>query len=158
MKTSKEGIELIKQFEGFSDKPYKCSAGVWTIGFGTIRIDGNKPVTASTPKCTRAEATKWLMEEVNSVCDPVINKHVKVYINQDMFDSLSSFIYNLGETNFSKSTLLKRINESKWMDAYYEFQKWNKAAGVVVDGLTKRRLKEAQLFRRGIVALTSTLV
>jgi lysozyme len=154
MKTSKEGIELIKEFEGFFDKPYLCPAKVWTIGFGTIRIDG-KHVTASTPKCTRAQATKWLADEVETSCELAVNRNVKVKLNQEMFDALVSFIYNLGETNFKKSTLLKRLNENKLMDAYYEFAKWNRAGGQELKGLTNRRKKEADLFKRGIYLLNN---
>ena len=71
---------------------------------------------------------------------------VKVPLNQNQFDALVSICYNIGMGNFSKSTLLKKINQGDFKGASLEFEKWNKSGGIVLAGLVKRRLKEKALF------------
>lgn len=146
MKTGKSGKELIKRYEGFRAFAYLCPAGVWTVGFGTTRING-KPVHEN-QKVTIDEANILLEEDLKKFEDS-INTLVDVQLNQNQFDALVSFVYNLGPTNFKKSTLLKKINDSEFSEAAEEFLKWNKAKGKVLPGLTRRRNAERELFITG---------
>lgn len=143
MKTSQVGVDLIKEFEGFSADAYADPIGVVTIGYGTIKING-RPVTLGM-KCTKAQAEQYLRDDL-SVFEDAINRLVKVPLNQNQFDALACFTYNLGETNLGKSTLLKRLNAGDYNGAANEFLKWNRAGGTVLNGLVRRRERERELF------------
>ncbi len=138
------GLALIKKWESLRLRAYKDSVGIPTIGYGTIRVDGVPVKMGDT--CTVEQAEHWLLQHINDEVESCINRVVKVELNQNQFDALCSFIYNLGCSNFSKSTLLKNINAENFNVAYYEFQKWNRAGGKVLLGLTNRRQDEANLF------------
>lgn len=143
MKT--ENIDLIVKFEGFSSVPYLCPASIPTIGFGSTRYaDGTKVKLIDMP-ITEVEAMELLRETLVNF-EKCINKNVKVPLNQNQFDSLVSFVYNVGFGNFEKSTLLKKLNEEDYIGASDEFVRWNKANGVPLRGLTARRLAERDLF------------
>lgn len=143
MKT--ENIDLIVKFEGFSSVPYLCPASIPTIGFGSTRYaDGTKVKLIDMP-ITEVEAMELLRETLVNF-EKCINKNVKVPLNQNQFDSLVSFVYNVGCGNFEKSTLLKKLNEEDYIGASDEFVRWNKANGVPLRGLTARRLAERDLF------------
>lgn len=145
MKTGKEGKNLIKMYEGFKAFAYLCPAGVWTVGFGTTRING-QPVNEH-HKVTVTEANVLLESDLKQFEDS-INALVKVDLTQNQFDALVSFVYNLGAENFKKSTLLKKINVGEFSEAAEEFLKWNKAKGKILPGLTRRREAEKSLFQR----------
>lgn len=139
MKISDAGLSLIKQFEGFRANAYLCSAGVPTIGYGHTR--GVKLGDVCTPE----EAEAWLREDVEAA-ERCVNQTVAVPLTQHEFDALVSFVFNLGCGNFRKSTLLKLLNEGRHDEAAMEFRRWDRAGGVVLAGLTKRRLAEQRLF------------
>jgi len=140
-----KNIDLIIKFEGFSSVPYLCPASIPTIGFGSTRyVDGTKVKLIDMP-ITEVEAMELLRETLVNF-EKCINKNVKVPINQNQFDSLVSFTYNVGCGNFEKSTLLKKLNEEDYVGASDEFVRWNKANGVPLRGLTARRLAERDLF------------
>jgi len=147
-KTSNVGIDLIKQWEGFEEKPYDDIAGHKTIGYGTLLTPGH-PLWG-VPFISESVASGWLRKHVNEKIDPVISRLVKVPLTQNQYDAISSFIYNLGEGNFKSSTLLKKLNAKDYQGAADEFPRWNKArvAGVLqpVQGLTNRRNAERSLF------------
>lgn len=143
MKTSHVGKNLIKHFEGFRAIAYLCPAGVWTIGYGTTRINGK--LISEVAKITTDEADV-LLEQDLKVFEDSINQNVAAKLSQNQFDALSSFVYNVGVGNFKKSTLLKKLNANKPLDAAEEFLKWNKANKVILPGLTKRRKMEKELF------------
>ena len=132
---------LIKKFEGFKDKAYQDIVGVWTIGYGSIKIKGRKVLPTDT--VTEHEAEQLIEQELAQDVYPYL---YGLGLNQNQFDALCSFIYNLGATNFNKSTLKKKLLAEDYVGASFEFIKWNKAGGNVVDGLTKRRLAESKLF------------
>jgi len=142
-KTSDKGKDIIKEFEGFRAIAYLCQAGVWTVGYGTTRIQGT-PVSEST-KITTQEAEMFLEQDLK-VFEDAVNQKVTIELTQNEFDALVSFVYNVGVGNFSKSTLLKKLNSLKRTDAADEFLKWNKAKGKVSKGLSKRRQAERELF------------
>jgi lysozyme len=145
MKPSQNCINLIKRFEGCYLKAYKCPAGVWTIGYGTIRYQDGKPVKEG-EEISLYRAESLLTYEVENFA-----KQIKLNINQNQFDSLVSFCYNLGLGAFNSSTLKKKIlSNPNDLSIRDEFMKWNKARvkGVLTElkGLTNRRKAEADLY------------
>lgn len=146
MVASKNCINLIKLFEGYKAKAYLCPAGVVTIGWGsTMYTDGRKIKLGDT--INEQQGEDLLMWELK-------NKSIALHglnLNQNQFDSLLSFIYNLGIGAFAKSTLKKKIlanpNDPTIKD---EFMKWNKArvGGELMElkGLTRRRTAEAEMY------------
>jgi lysozyme len=144
MKPSKTCIEIVEHFEGFYANAYKCPAGIWTIGIGTIRYPNGKPVMDG-DVCTRAQAEEYLMHELEEKARGV-ERFVTVELNQDQFDALVSFAYNVGLGAFEKSTMLGLINIRRFKDAAGEFMRWNKGGGKVLPGLTRRRSAERALF------------
>lgn len=144
MKTSEAGINLIKGFEGFRAQAYLCPGDVWTIGYGsTVGVKPGMQITES-------EASVRLREELASIYEKVVNRHVSVPLTQNQFDALVSFTYNLGESAFRHSMLLRRLNEGDYAAAAREFKRWNKSNGKVLKGLVKRRRQEAELFLKPV--------
>jgi len=139
MKTGTKGIELIKHFEGCELEAYKCAAGVWTIGYGHI-----KGVTSDSV-ITQEQAEQMLVEELNEY-EGYINNMVTVPLSQNQFDALVSWVYNLGGGNLKASTLLKVVNSGEFNGVPEQIMRWNKAGGKVLEGLTRRRQAEADLF------------
>lgn len=143
-RVNKESLDLIKSFEGLENKAYKDAVGVWTIGYGHTAMAG-PPTPKAGMVITNAEAEELLLKDLKKYEAPVI-RLVKVPINDNQYGALVSFTYNLGEGNFSKSTLLKKVNAKDFVGAAKEFAKWDKAGGKVLKGLTRRRAAEAALF------------
>ena len=140
MEISQEGIALIKRFEGCKLQAYKCSAGVPTIGYGSTRgVSMDMEITQD-----RAEAL--LLEDVADF-EEEVNKCVKVPKEQNQFDALVAWVYNLGPNNLKESTMLKVLNEGKYELVPSEIKRWNKAGGEVLEGLERRRLAESMLFQ-----------
>lgn len=139
MKISDKGLELIKQFEGLRLEAYLCSAGVPTIGYGSTRgVQLGQTITET-------EATDRLRVDVHSA-EECVNDHVEVSLTQNQFDSLCSFVYNLGCGAFRSSTLLKLLNAGQYEAASQQFGKWVKASGKTVQGLVYRRNVEREFF------------
>ena len=146
MKVSKQGLEIIKKHEGFRSKPYLCPAGVPTIGYGSTYYPDGKRVKMTDNAIDKVSAETLLYMTLNKFEDCVLNA-VKSNINQNQFDALVSFTYNLGCGNLNKSTLLKKVNVDPCdRSIVNEFMKWNKAGGKVLKGLTTRRHDEATLY------------
>ena len=141
MLISNKGLALIKKFEGFRDKAYQDVVGVWTIGYGSIKIKGRKVLPTDT--VTEHEAEQLIEQELAQDVYPYL---YGLGLNQNQFDALCSFIYNLGATNFNKSTLKKKLLAEDYVGASFEFIKWNKAGGKVLRGLDNRRKDEKALF------------
>lgn len=146
MKISNNGIELIKQFEGLSLKPYLDAVNIPTIGFGNTFYEDGTKVTLKDKPITEERATELLEFTANKTFSENINKVVKVPLNQNQFDALVSFAYNIGNKNFNWSTLLKKLNLSDYEGASQEFGRWNQAGGKILNGLVLRRQKEKELF------------
>ncbi len=140
MKTSQNGIDLIKKFEGFSAIPYKCMAGKLTIGYGHVikHYENYK-------KLTTEEAEEILKKDVEFV-ENFINKNVSKKLNQNQFDALVSLVFNIGVGNFGASTLLKYLNSCEFEKAANEFDRWIYVKKVKSKGLAKRRKMEKELF------------
>tara|TARA_R110000765_G_C18779272_1_gene591130 strand:- start:141 stop:638 length:498 start_codon:yes stop_codon:yes gene_type:complete len=145
MDISKEGVELIKKFEGCKLETYQCSANVLTIGYGSTKgvQEGDK--------ITQEEAENLLIKELQEYCK-YVNDAVTVPLEQNQFDALVSWTYNLGPSNLKSSTMLKVLNGTK--DKAYkisevptQIKRWNRAGGKVSDGLIRRREAEALMFQ-----------
>lgn len=139
MKTSSNGINLIKEFEGCKLSSYKCPAGVWTIGYGHTKN------VKQGMKITNEHATNLLKDDLKTY-EGYVNKYVKVKLNQNQFDALVSFTFNCGGGALKSSTLLKKINKGDYTGAANELLRWNKASGKILAGLTRRRQAEKALF------------
>ena len=140
MKTSQRGLDLIKKWEGLRLEAYLCPAGVWTIGYGHIK--GVK----KGDKISQAQANTLLADDVANVAESAVNAYVNVPLNQEQFDALASFTFNLGGGNLKSSTLLKKLNDGDYLGAANEFKRWVKAGGKTLNGLVDRREAEAQMF------------
>lgn len=142
MKLSQRGIDLIKQFEGYSSKAYPDPAtggAPWTIGYGTIK--GVKPGMIITAE----QAEKMLRDDVAKF-ESGVSSLITTPTTQGQFDAMVSLAYNIGLGNFGKSTLLKKHNARCYTCAADQFRVWNRANGKVMNGLTKRRAAERQVY------------
>ena len=146
MKLDESGYKLIQEFEGLSLVPYLCSAKVATIGYGSTFYPSSKKVTMQDQPISLATA-KWMLKETADKFATDVDKLIKSKITQNQFNALVSFAFNLGVTSLGRSTLLKKVNiNPNDPTIAAEFAKWNKAGGKVLNGLTKRRAKEAKLY------------
>ena len=157
--TPKEGVDLCITWEGWhralSDgraAPYKCPAGVWTIGYGTTYWDDGTPVKPSDDAIAKDVGRQLLLRQLQSYA-AAVDSYVKVRIHPWMRAALISFAYNVGTAALKTSTLLKRINARRWSDCTAEFCKWRNGGGRVLTGLLRRRQDEAALFMRGVAQL-----
>jgi len=145
-KTGPLGIAMIKSFESFQSKPYLCPAKVPTIGYGaTYYLDGKKVTLADKP-ITETEASDLLTAMLDTY-EKAVDSYCIDTINQNQFDALVSFAYNVGVGSLKSSTLLKKlntnINDPSIKD---EFMKWVEGNGKTLPGLVKRRSAEADLY------------
>ena len=139
MKTSVEGLALIKKFEGLELEAYKCAAGVWTIGYGHTKDVQEGDVWSE------SHADHMLEVELEEF-EGYINNNVTVALSQNQFDALVSWVYNLGPANLKASTMLKVLNSGDYEGVPAQIKRWNKAGGKVLKGLIRRREAEALLF------------
>ena len=146
MKISNLGLELIKEFEGFSANAYLCPAKIPTIGYGnTFYSDGRKVKLGE--QISKSDALELLEIVANKDFADKIFPSIIVPVTQNQFDAMVSLAYNIGVGNFLKSTLLKKVNAGDFIGASNEFLKWNKSGGKELLGLTRRRKKEQDLFK-----------
>ena len=145
MKTSQQGLDLIKRYEGYKAKPYKCPAGLWTVGYGHLIGDGHTLPN----NCNRI----FTLEEINALLakdvirfERGIERYISIPITQNMFDALISFSFNLGLGTLQRSSLRQKINRGDFEGAKKVLLKYNKANGKVLKGLDLRRKAEAMLF------------
>ena len=145
MKLNKAGADLIKEFEGCKLKAYQCSAKKWTIGFGNTFYEDGKPVLPG--HAITQEKAEQLFELIANEFAAKVAQLVTAIVTMHQFGALVSFAYNCGIANLQKSTLLKKVNANPNDPTIRaEFAKWNKAAGKVLAGLTRRREAEANLY------------
>lgn len=152
MKPSPACYALIQRFEGFARKltdgrvqsypDPATGAAPWTIGWGTTGKDVVKGTI-----WTREKAELRFHDHVDYFAKGVEGLLAGADTTQNQFDAMVSFTYNVGLGNFGSSTLLRRHREASYAGATLEFARWDKAAGKVMDGLTKRRAAEAEMYR-----------
>ncbi|RXJ79808.1 muraminidase [Aliarcobacter skirrowii] len=144
MKVSSKGIELIKEFEGFSSSAYLCSAGKWTIGYGNTFWEDKTPVKKG-DEISKTKATELITKIANEFARDVATL-IQIDVTQNQFDALVSLAYNIGLGAFKSSTLLNQLNKGNFIGAGQEFLRWNKSNGKPLLGLTRRREREKLLF------------
>jgi lysozyme len=147
---SGKALALIKRFEGEKLSSYQDQAGIWTIGWGSTYHHDLKRKVQKGDIIDKETALRWLRLDAAAFADNV-KKLVKVPINQNQLDSLTSFSYNVGNNAFANSTLLRKLNQgASKQEVALEFAKWNKVTingeKVVSNGLVRRRKLEADLF------------
>ena len=147
MEVNKAGRDLIKRFEGCKLRAYKCSAGVFTIGYGnTFYEDGTKVKQGDVITQQRAEQ---LFDLIVDDFAQKVNALVKSNVSENNFSALVSFTFNVGIGNFQRSTLLRKVNANpKDATIPAEFRKWVRANGEVLKGLVRRREAEAKLYEQ----------
>lgn len=142
MKTSNKGIDFIKRHEALRLNAYLDAAGVWTIGYGHTSTARQGMII------TEAEAEKLLVDDLKTA-EKEINKHL-LPLRQHQFDSLVSFVFNVGTGAFRTSTLLKRLKtDVNHPDITNQFNRWIYAGGKILNGLVRRRKEEANLYMNG---------
>jgi len=159
VKTSQAGVNLIKSYEGLSFVPYYCASNVLTIGYGHTGLDVKEGM-----RINEQQAEIILRKDLKRFEDVVLEL-VKIPLAQNQFDALVSFVFNVGPGAFKESTLLRRLNAKENPQAVIkeELPRWNKGEkGKVLEGLTRRRLSEIDLFmqnpptpKTGKIAITS---
>lgn len=142
---SPKGYAIIKEFEGFRSKAYLDTGGVWTIGYGTIKYPNGVSVKKG-DSCTESQADKWMQSDCAWVRKTLRTKITSKKLNQNQYDALASFIYNVGETQFGTSTLLSLINRDNFQGAASQFGRWVNDNGKRIQGLVNRRAAEKKLF------------
>jgi GH24 family phage-related lysozyme (muramidase) len=157
---SQEGLDILRTFEGFRPNAYydldnKKKKGKLTVGYGFT--DNDIPDLRPGYTIDKARAEQMLPDLINRKYGPSVLDSVKVPLNDQQYSALTSLVYNIGPTNFSKSTLLKKLNSGDFEGAAEQFKVWNKAGGKTLEGLTKRRGAEEALFKGDIQSLGSIL-
>lgn len=141
--TSKNGLELIKKYEGLRLNAYKDPAGILTIGYGHTK-------TVKPGMVINKDMADLLLKIDVMDAENAVRVLVNTELSQNQFDALVSFVFNVGRKNFERSMLLKKLNEGKILEAGEEFMKWTKAkqpGGLKeLPGLVKRRAEEKVLF------------
>lgn len=138
--TGQRGRSLICQFEGLRLTAYRDMVGVWTIGYGHTGPDVKPGLMI-----TQQQADQLLINDLVRF-ERGVNVLVTVKLNQNQFDALVSFAYNLGLGALQNSTLLRLLNDGNYQAAADQFPRWNRAGGNVVAGLARRRYAERELF------------
>ena len=142
----KEGIALIKEFEGCKLKAYKCPAGVWTIGIGSTRYANGSKVKECDKLRDESHADE-LLKATLATFTHTVNTAIHPPMTQNEFDALVCICYNIGTTGFATSTLVKLFNAGVTKEEVSrQFLRWDKAGGKPLAGLTRRRAAEAKLF------------
>lgn len=133
------GKDIIKKWEGLRLKAYLCPAGVPTIGYGhTYNVKMGQTISVS-------QAELFLDHDYQDAEEQVLSL-VKVPLTENQLGALTSFVFNLGSGNLSRSTLLRKLNQGDYTSAAEEFNKWVFAGGKKLNGLVKRRAEERELF------------
>lgn len=156
MQISQRGIDLIKKLEGFSEEPYVCPAGENTIGYGHVITTGEVYIEISEAKAEQ------LLRKDAEWAGGVVNRNVKAPLNQNQFDALVSFVFNVGAgqkgvkdgfvvlKSGEPSTMLKMLNAFDYAGAARQFNRWINSKGKPLNGLIRRRQAERELFEEAV--------
>ena len=145
MRISEKGLAMIEKFEGCLLKASNKLDGVWTIGYGqTGRYYGKRVRRGMTT--TKAEAHAWLRDHSIKTYEDAVTQAVKVPLNQNQFDALVSFTYNVGIGALKQSTALRKLNAGDYAGAADALTMWTKCRRKVLAGLVRRRKEERALF------------
>ena len=160
MTISEAGIQLIKSFEGCHNSPYRCPAGLWTVGYGHVLYPDQTRL--KTPErasyALKPEHNRlWDADEIDTLLEKDLDRFSTGVLrlcpaaadNSCHQDALTSFSYNCGLGSLQSSTLRMKYNRAEYLAAANELLKWNKAGGKVLNGLVRRREAERVLFLSG---------
>lgn len=140
MDYSKAGLQLTERFEGCRLTAYQDQVGIWTIGYGhTHGVTPGQTITQDEAEAYLAADIAWAVA--------FVNRSVKIQLTQGEFDALVDFTFNLGSGNFQASTLLRLVNQGQFAAAAGQFERWDRAGGVEVAGLLRRRQAEETEFK-----------
>jgi lysozyme len=143
---AKIAAEVIKEFEGYSSKPYLCPSGIATIGYGNTRYLNGERVSMDDPEIDKKEAEKMLLDTVKFVEKDVKNV-LEHKLKAHKMAALISFTYNVGIGALSNSTLLAWVNSNPdYSEIPSQFRRWNRGGGKVLKGLIRRREAEIELW------------
>lgn len=142
---SKYSTDLIKKWEGCKLTAYKCPAGIWTIGYGNTTYEDGTPVK---------EGDKITQDRAERMLTAYLTKEVywhleRIGLTDNQISAVSSLIYNVGWSSFSRSKCWKAMKEKDWGEVYSNWD-WYKANGKVMNGLIKRRSEELAVFMKDI--------
>lgn len=151
MKTSEKGIELIKHFESFKSEPYKCSAGIPTIGYGTTFYPNGRAVSLEDKPITKSQALEFFKKDLikfESIVNKYFNQTGYKKLSQDEFDACVSVAYNTGRINWTFAGYLgaNKVGKQLIVD---NLMKITLAGGKRSAGLRRRRMAEAILMFTG---------
>ncbi len=146
MKVSNGCIQLIKHHEGIRNKPYRCPAGLWTVGVGHLIGDGKSLPSEWNRTFTPAEIDAILKRDLRRFELGVRKMLPNVPLRQHEFDALVSFCFNLGLGCFQRSTIRQALLRGDKEAAMDSLVKYCRAGGKILRGLQKRRLDERKLF------------
>ena len=160
MSISEAGIQLIKAFEGCHSSPYRCPAGLWTVGYGRVLYPAQarlKTAQRCEYKLKSADDKTWSHDEIDALLEEdllrfsagVLRLCPAAADNQCHLDALVSFAFNIGLGNLQSSTLRMKYNRGDYDGAADEFSKWRKAGNQILQGLVRRREAEKALFLAG---------
>ena len=149
MKISNEGLQLIKKYEGCKTTPYRCPAGLYTVGYGHVIGNGLQLPDEWNRTFSLGEIDELLERDLERF-ERGVQRYTTVYLTQSQSDSLVSFSFNLGMGIYQRSTLRQKLNRGDYDGASKEFLRYTRAGGKVLKGLTRRRQEEYNLFIRPI--------
>lgn len=142
LRTSENGLALIRRFEGFSATPYRCPAGYLTVGYGHVIK------TEQFPTITVETAERLLAQDVY-IAEGAVGRLISEKLNQNQWDALASFTFNLGAVALQRSALRACINRGDHAGAAEQFGRWVYAGGRKLPGLITRRNAEKTLYQGG---------
>jgi lysozyme len=162
--TPPEGVAMCEKWEGWHKAlpdgraaPYKCPAGVWTIGLGTTYWMDGRPVKPTDDAITREVGRQLLLKQLERYA-ATVDRVIRVTIHPWMRAACISLCYNIGTGAFAKSTVVRMINARRWAEVPRAFQMWRNGGGRVLTGLLNRRIDESALFMRGVAAMNAAPV
>lgn len=153
---NEDGLKFIAKLEGSRSKVYKDVAGLPTIGVGHLltraeRMSGKiwigRRYVRYANGLSEEQILALLKQDVRKV-ENAVNRYTKVRLTRNQFTSLVSFAFNVGNTAFRNSTLLKRVNARRFMDVPAQLRRWKYSGGKIIKGLINRRKKEVSLWNR----------
>lgn len=135
--------QIVKEHEGCRLTAYRDGADIWTIGVGHTGPEVHEGLV-----WTQEQADRRLDDDLlNAIF--AVERNVKIKLSDRQLAALTSFVFNVGESAFAKSTLLTLLNQGAMLEAAEQFPRWSRAGGVKVKGLLRRRFNEASLFLEG---------
>lgn len=140
---TQQGVNLIKEFEGFSPTIYLDAAGLPTIGYGHLLRTGEAEMFRR--GISHEAAVALLIKDVQSA-ERAVLRLISVPLTDGQFDALVSFTFNLGSGALQRSTLRRKVNREEHDGVPQEFRKWVWAGGRKLKGLINRRNSEARLY------------